>query len=67
MIMIQKSVDRKWVDQGRVDTKEKAIAHVKAHGINQVNEFKTCDCLRAIDEETGEIIISHPSDFVERD
>lgn len=60
MYMIQKLVDRKWVNQGKVDSKDDAINYVKAHGANQVDEFKTCDCLRAIEVETEEVIISYP-------
>lgn len=66
MIRIQTLVDRKWVDQGKVYNKEAAIDFVNSYGVNQVNDFKICDCLRAIDADTEEVIISYPKDFVER-
>lgn len=66
MFMIQTSVDRKWVNQGKVDSREKAVDHIKAHGSNLVEQFKTCDCIRAIEIETEEVIIQYPTDFEER-
>lgn len=66
MYIIQKSVDRKWIYQCKTNDEKEAKLYIKKYGVDQVNEFKTCDCLRAIDEETGQVIASHPADFVER-